>query len=83
MWNPEAADIPDLYVVSRDGGTPVKVPSDEHLFHAFLGRIQLRFQALDRFVELVLETPQPGFQARREAVRRLGCRRLDLALDRL
>ena len=28
MWNPEAADIPDLYVVSRDGGTPVKVPSD-------------------------------------------------------
>ncbi len=29
MWNPEAADIPDLYVVSRDGGTPQKVPSDE------------------------------------------------------
>ena len=29
MWNPEAADIPDLYVVSRDGGTPEKVPSDE------------------------------------------------------
>jgi len=29
MWNPEAADIPDLYVVSRDGGTPVTVPSDE------------------------------------------------------
>ena len=29
MWNPEAADIPDLYVVSRDGGTPQKVPSEE------------------------------------------------------
>ena len=29
MWNPEAADIPDLYVVSCAGGTPQKVPSDE------------------------------------------------------
>ena len=29
MWNPEAADIADLYVVSRDGGTPEQVPSDE------------------------------------------------------
>ena len=29
MWNPESADIPDLYVVARDGGTPEKVPSDE------------------------------------------------------
>ena len=29
MWNPAAADIADLYVVSRDGGTPEKVPPDE------------------------------------------------------
>ena len=32
MWNPEAADLPELYVVPRGGGTPTKVPPDRRRF---------------------------------------------------
>ena len=32
MWNPEAADVPDLYVIARDGGTPAKVPLEDRRF---------------------------------------------------
>ncbi|MGH9195272.1 MAG: hypothetical protein ACRD1T_05990, partial [Acidimicrobiia bacterium] len=29
MWNPEAADVGELYTISRDGGTPAKVPPEQ------------------------------------------------------
>ena len=32
MWNPEAADLPELYVVPRGGGTPTKVPPARRRF---------------------------------------------------
>ncbi len=32
MWNPEAADVPELYVIPRTGGTPTKVPPDRRRF---------------------------------------------------
>ena len=32
MWNPDAADESDLYVISRDGGSPSLVPLEERRF---------------------------------------------------
>ena len=32
MWNPEANDDPDLYVVTREGGQPEKIPLDRRRF---------------------------------------------------
>jgi hypothetical protein len=32
MWNPEANDDPDLYVVPREGGSPRKVPLEKRRF---------------------------------------------------